>query len=308
MRHISLFISVITLFLISSCTTAQTPGISREMIFRTLPLEGAPLAIPGPYTTTWEAAFEQPGFLVIRPVDLGAFPSRDVMPLLVWGNGGCNIDGRGYGETLGTIASYGFIAIATIPVEAEEGEEARTRATAEDLINAINWAEMENSREGSHLKGKIDTSQVSAMGVSCGGFELAAKAGLDPRVDTVGLLNTGLAAPGPSAPGDRLTSDSLSELHGPILLINGGEVDFMYETAQHNFDVINHVPVFYGARENAGHSATYPHPGGGEFANVISNWLKYTFKGDEEAGKMFLGEDCGLCTNPNWETASKGLD
>jgi hypothetical protein len=49
------------------------------------------------------------------------------------------------------------------------------------------------------------------------------------------------------------------------------------------------------------------HPGGGEFANVASSWLRYVFKGDREAAKMFVGDDCSLCTNENWETASKGL-
>jgi hypothetical protein len=93
-----------------------------------------------------------------------------------------------------------------------------------------------------------------------------------------------------------------------VLLINGGEVDFMYEPAQDNFARIDHVPVFYGARENAGHTATVFHPGGGEFANVASSWLRYVFKDDAEAGTMFAGADCALCTNPTWETMSKGLN
>ena len=62
-----------------------------------------------------------------------------------------------------------------------------------------------------------------------------------------------------------------------------------------------------GARRNAGHTATVDHPGGGEWANVASNWLRWQFKGDKEAGKMFAGKDCGLCTNPNWVTSSKKL-
>ena len=31
--------------------------------------------------------------------------------------------------------------------------------------------------------------------------------------------------------------------------------------------------------------ATVFHPGGGEYANVASNWLRYTFKNDKKAGK-----------------------
>ena len=75
-----------------------------------------------------------------------------------------------------------------------------------------------------------------------------------------------------------------------------------------NFVLINHVPVFYGARHNAGHTATVFHPGGGEFANVAASWLRYHFKGDKDAGRMFVGKGCGLCTNPNWDTDSKRHD
>jgi hypothetical protein len=72
--------------------------------------------------------------------------------------------------------------------------------------------------------------------------------------------------------------------------------------------MINNLPAFYGARHNAGHTATVFHPGGGEFANVASNWLLWTFKGDKNAGKMFVGKKCGLCTNSNWDVASKGIN
>ena len=33
---------------------AQPPGVTREMIMRQLPLEGAPLAVAGPYETVME--------------------------------------------------------------------------------------------------------------------------------------------------------------------------------------------------------------------------------------------------------------
>jgi hypothetical protein len=48
------------------------------------------------------------------------------------------------------------------------------------------------------------------------------------------------------------------------VLINGHERDFMMATSLANFEAINHVPVFYGARHGAGHTATVDHPGGGE--------------------------------------------
>jgi hypothetical protein len=74
------------------------------------------------------------------------------------------------------------------------------------------------------------------------------------------------------------------------------------------YDAIEKLPAFYGARHGAGHTATVDHPGGGEFANVASNWLRWQFKGDKTAAKMFVGKDCSLCTNKNWDTKSKKIN
>src|SRR5690606_37010531 len=133
------------------------------------------------------------------------------------------------------------------------------------------------------------TDQMAAMGQSCGGF-MSVRAGADPRVGTIGPFNCAGQPPNPNAQGGGFaTPDALADLHGRGLRINGGEVDFRDEPAQANYELIDHVPVFYGARENAGHRGTVFHPGGGEYANVASNWLRYVFKDDEEAGEMFVG-------------------
>jgi len=64
---------------------AQPPGITREMIERALPSEGAPLAETGPYKVTSERAFVSPGHLVFRPAALEAFPKKDSLPVMVCG-------------------------------------------------------------------------------------------------------------------------------------------------------------------------------------------------------------------------------
>ena len=64
-------------------------------------------------------------------------------------------------------------------------------------------------------------------------------------------------------------------------------------------------------------------PGAGKtiFSGLCAKWLldqKFVdfcvvvvpttaLKGDKEAGKMFVGKNCSLCTNENWVTDSKGL-
>ena len=77
------------LLISGSLTLAQPPGITPEMINRSLPLEGAPLAVPGPYKVTSEGAFGSLGLHVYRPAALEAFPKKDSLPVMVWGNGGC---------------------------------------------------------------------------------------------------------------------------------------------------------------------------------------------------------------------------
>src|SRR5579875_281143 len=290
---------------------AQPPGITREMIERSLPLEGAPKAEPGPYQVTSELAFGSPGLHIYRPEALEAFPKKDTLPVMVWGNGGCAIDSTHFSGFLTTIASHGVLVIGTVP---QEGA-ARRQETADDMHAAIDWAEKENGRAGSPLNGKIAVDKIAVMGTSCGGF-LSLALGADPRVKTIGVFNSGVQTPpagqaeGKAGRGLSIqpTADALPKLHGPVLLLNGGEPDFLMGASAATFEAINHVPAFYGARHNAGHSATYFHPGGGEFANVASSWLLWTLKGDQKAGKMFVGKACSLCTNANWDVKSKGIN
>ncbi len=290
------------LLVLSGAAFAQPPGITMEQINTTLPVEGAPLAEPGPYQVTSGPAFGSPGLMVFHPTNLDAFPSRDTLPVLAWGNGGCGIDTARYGGFLSTIASHGFLILGTA---AREG--GPRQATADDLRAAVDWAFAENGRDGSPLRGKIDTNQVAVMGQSCGGF-LSLSLGADPRVDTIGMFNSGVQPPNPNAPAGRFPStDAIKDLHGPVLLINGAERDFLTPASHATYEAITHVPAFYGARANAGHTATVFHPGGGEYANVASNWLRWTFKKDAEAAKMFVGDDCSLCTLPTWDVESKGF-
>jgi hypothetical protein len=293
-RYASIVCATTIVLALAAVSHAQRPaGITPEMIATALPVEGAPLAVPGPYKVEGGVAFGSPGHVVYRPADLTPFPATDTLPLMVWGNGGCAINSTRYGGFLTTIASHGFVVMAT----AAEPGAAGGRATADNLRKAIDWADAENKRAGSPLNGKIALDRVAVMGQSCGGF-LSLELGADPRVDTIGVFNSG-------AQGDA--AGTVAKLHGPVLLINGHERDFLMASSEATFDAIQKLPAFYGARKNAGHTATVFHPGGGEFANVASNWLRWQFKGDKTAGRMFVGKDCQLCTNPNWVTRSKGL-
>jgi hypothetical protein len=288
----SLVLGLIFPLAIAGVIHAQRGGFTAEQIATALPLEGAPLAVPGPYKIESGPAFNSPGHVVYRPADLAPFPGKDTLPLMVWGNGGCAINSNRYAGFLTTIASHGFVVMATA---AQPGV---NRATADHLRAAIAWAETENTRADSPLKGKIALDRIAVMGQSCGGF-MALELGADPRVDTIGVFNSG-------AQGD--VAGTVAKLRGPVLLINGHERDFAMAWSDATFDAITKLPAFYGARRNAGHTATVDHPGGGEFANVASNWIRWQFKDDKQAGRMFTGKNCSLCTDANWVTRSKGIN
>jgi acetyl esterase/lipase len=206
-KHLSLVLGVIAVVSLAVEASAQPPGITREMIATALPVEGAPLAVPGPYKVIGpEPAFNSPGHVVFRPADLSAFPAKDTLPVMVWGNGGCAINSTRYGGFLSTIASHGFLVLATA---AKEGEKPR-QSNADDLRAALNWVEAEAKRDGSPLKGKIATDRMAVMGQSCGGF-LSVALGVDPRVDTIGVFNSGVQPANPNAPaGPFPTADTLA--------------------------------------------------------------------------------------------------
>jgi hypothetical protein len=283
---------------------AQFENVTPDMIRTALPVEGAPLAEKGAYEVISEPTFGAPGHVVVRPANLDAFPSTDTLPVIAWGNGGCAINSNAFMGFMQTVASHGFLVIGTAPIEGA----AQRRANVDDLRGAIDWAAKENARDASPLEGKIALDRVAAMGSSCGGF-LSIEVGADPRVDTIGVFNSGVTRLDPNKPPPFPIPDvaTLAKLHGPVLLVNGHETDFMMATSKATYDWLEGKPAFYGARHGAGHSATFFHPGGGEFANVAWSWAAWQLKGDKKAGSMFAGKDCGLCANPSWDVESKGL-
>src|SRR4051812_23805348 len=293
MKHIAFAAAAL---LTAGIAFAQPPGIRNDLVATTLPLEGAPKAIAGPYKVTKEPAFGSAGHVVFRPEDLGAFPRKDKLPVMAWGDGGCAINSARYSGFFETIASHGFLVVGNVP----EPNAERRQQNADDLRKAISWAEKENARDGSPLKGKIDLEHIAVMGQSCGGF-LSITLGADPRVKTIGVFNSGVQP-------NRAESnaDAVQKVHGPVLLINGAERDFLTPASVTTFDLLKNVPAFYGARHGAGHTATVDHPGGGEYANVASNWMLWQFKGDKKAAAMFVGDKCDLCTNPSWDVRAKG--
>jgi dienelactone hydrolase len=279
----------------------------------------------GPLPAVMEQDPGLPTHTVYRPKDLAALRGEK-LPIVAWGNGACVNNGAAYRDYLTEIASHGFLVIATgpprAPIAGRQGSAAAapgagrqgaptgpaTKST--QLIDAINWAIAENGRSDSRYYQKIDTTKVAVMGHSCGGIQALAVAE-DPRITMIGNWSGGLFTTPPNGAGglvENVPKEQLQKLHSPIFYISGDSTDIAFENVNDDFRRITKVPAFRAYKDGVGHGGTYNQPNGGEFGKVAVALLQWQLKGDQQAGKMFLGANCGLCQDPKWHLQKKGID
>jgi dienelactone hydrolase len=271
---------------------------------------GAPAGL-GNWPAVAEARSDAPGYTVYRP----ASPPKAKLPLVLWGNGGCRNNGSSVSHFLREIASHGYIVVAngapgeerppltalpTMPPP--ESPAPPPPATADEtsvtqLLGAIDWAAQTYPQ-------RVDTSRIAVMGHSCGGLQAIA-AGADPRIDTVVAFNSGVYnQPGSGRSRIWVTKDDLKKLHTPIAYILGGPTDIAYPNGTDDFARIDHVPVFLGNMDT-GHGGTFALTNGGAYGRIAVAWLDWQLKGDDKAGRMFVGPACGMCADRAWTIARK---
>ena len=319
--------------LVFSPVAAQNAAPAATTPARILPvtanLRGAPPT--GPHAVVIEHDQTLATHTIYRPATLGSSKH----PVLVWGEGGCAKDGLQFPEFLNEIASHGVVVIADGPPVARtvpgggaapgpraggadppaagaapapgaraggggqgRGGVPRVMTDGSALIAAIDWIGKEGNDPASRFYQKVEAGRVAAMGMSCGGL-MSYGASADPRVATVGIWNSGLIQP---------DEKIFAGLHSPVIIVTGSEKDIAYANGKRDFETMPaKIPAFYGVFPSVGHGGTYNQDNGGAFGVAAVAWLKWQLLNDSGASKFFVGSDCRLCTDPQWQTASRSL-
>jgi hypothetical protein len=142
-------------------------------------------------------------------------PGNLSMPFLSFGEGSCATDGSQYRNFLTEIASYGYVIAADGPPTG--GSQGTTvQSKVQDSRDSINWA----IKGGAAKFGNIATTNITAMGHSCGGLEAMSVSYHDDRIKHTILLDIAI-----------FTNDKrylLQQLKYPVAWFVGGPLDMGY--------------------------------------------------------------------------------
>ena len=300
MKKISLLLAAGALILAACAPKAVAPVASQSRVVE----DGG----TGPYKALMLEDPSLEAHTIFVPQDLSAFGKKNLLPVLVWGNGACTNSPWEHYKFLNEIASQGFIVIATGHIPMEDNQPYRgPMSTSAQQIESIDWIIAQNADKASPYYGRIDVDAIAAAGMSCGGLQTLENSA-EPRLKTVMICNSGLFIdPGTAVPGMPMPQkEKLQDIKVPVIYILGGETDIAYLNGMDDFHRLTKVPAF-AANYPVGHGGTYSQPHGGEFSVPAIAWLKWQLKGDKEAAKLFQGEPCGLSQREGWTTEKNAL-
>jgi hypothetical protein len=245
----------------------------------------------GPFTaTTVNNTGPNGKYTVYMPSELPANGAKS--PIVGWMSGGGSTPSS-Y-PLLPRLATDGFFVVAsdTAPALGQEVE------LGQEILAGITWAIAENTRQGSNLFGKLDTTKIASMGYSMGGlasFQIAS----DPRLSTTVHIS-----------GGNQDAGAIKNLRAPAAFICGypsgsdsgcdtaGTCDIAADNCDRDFANAT-TPVFY-ANFPGGHLGTITPPLSDRIGGMATAWLRWKLMSDATLEPMFVGPKCTFCTSPDW--------
>jgi hypothetical protein len=212
-------------------------------------------------------------YTIFRPA---CFKPGEKYPVITWANGTCG-EIAGYAPLLSTVASYGFVIVAS------NSTWTATSPTDKVQLRALDYAKALNEDPTSLFYQKLDMDNVGAMGHSQGA-SATKNADSDPRVKSVIFWNTQVSN------------------NKPFLNVSG-ERDVVSTTpASMSSDVnaatmpgawVYYHQVLQTGGSSTGHLVLMEQPD--RVVDMAVAWWKWQLKGDTDAKKTFVGDGCALC-------------
>jgi hypothetical protein len=198
------------------------------------------------------------------------------------------------------LATHGFVVVASNTAPGIGAEE----ALGKEIIAGIDWAIAENARDGSELKDKLDTSKIASMGYSMGSLATFTIAS-DPRLVTTVHVS-----------GGNMVPERVKNLHAPAAFFCGIPGDASCALTDTTCDIAAAAcdtdfqnattPVFYG-NFPGGHLGILTEPNQPHIYAAVTEWLRWKLMDDTTLAATFVGDQCTLCTDPNWKVQEKNL-
>lgn len=226
----------------------------------------------------------------------------DVFPAVVMANG-TGVPSSKYEAVFEHLASWGFIVIGN-----EDGSSWDGESSAESLNLLLQLGEDKDSI----LFGKVDTENIGIAGHSQGGVgainavTTQENGYIYKALYTASTTHIGLAN-ALSWPYD-VSKISLPYFmnSGTLQADAGNEKDVgiaPLSSLQENYNAVSDdVAKVYARRVNADHGDMLALADG-----YMTAWFMYWLYGDEEAGKVFIGDDAEILNNSNWQDIEKNF-
>jgi hypothetical protein len=213
-------------------------------------------------------------FTVFRPA---CMKKGEKYPVITWANGTCGLI-HGYSALLSTVASHGFVIIAS------NSTWTNTAPTDTVQLKALDYAKALNEDSKSPLYQRLDLEHIGAEGHSQGAAATKV-ADIDPRIDAVIFWNSQVSNNKPhlnvSAERDttaRTPADMMASAQGAT---KPGAWIYFHKIPETGGNATGHLTLMEQPER---------------VVDMAIAWWKWQLKGDEEAKKMFVGDSCGLCT------------
>ena len=178
------------------------------------------------------------------------------------------------------------------------------RVTVPMLKHGIEWAIAQNADPASQFRDKIDTQHIVAMGQSCGGGLAVQLAVEDPRVNALGVWNSGARARREEAAAIPFRSRESKDLSWSSAAAKSSTS----RSGSGKRCVRTDQPCARVPTDGETTSSTSAHAArrtAASWVGIAWNWLEWTTRGDQVAAKMFRGAGCSLCKDPAWHVMKR---